>query len=400
MNPPQTRTSREINLVHSTETFDAYRKLAKHSICSSSEHLRLHIFDPLLIATLFLSLPLFLLSDWIITLSSKCRFRRYALLKITEKLHIMIHASLTFGMDSRVILDKVRSIAKSIHGSSFRWEKFEQACKSYDMEPMMIPLDITIQWNSAFRMLLHAVYLHRPIHWYVDDCSAKTKPETLKQKWEEMQLTNAEWEQAEVLLMFLESSPLQVMHCPLWMQQLFSRDRLCIFRIQHDVWPHGWRQIEVGKWHQHWRSPVRKVHAQSYWRDGKSAQKYYTKTSFPTVYSDGMILNPRMKLIIFEEESWVDINAEEYSNAVVDIFFNNTTNLNPILPSSSLRGSPIVQTVTNVRRHITMIQNIVKSFSIIHLNDVVMISIVTSRSPMISISHLHLIDGEIIIINI
>src|SRR6266496_5242485 len=71
------------------------------------------------------------------------------------------------------------------------------------MEPMTIPLDIIIRWNSAFRMLLHTVYLHRPIHRYVDNCIAKTKPETLKQKWEEMQLMNAEWEQAEVLLMFL-----------------------------------------------------------------------------------------------------------------------------------------------------------------------------------------------------
>ena len=52
-------------------------------------------------------------------------------------------------------------------------------------------------------MLLHAVYLRHPIRWYVDDYTAKTKPETLKQKWEEMQITNGEWEQAEVLLMFL-----------------------------------------------------------------------------------------------------------------------------------------------------------------------------------------------------
>ena len=47
----------------------------------------------------------------------------------------------------------------------------------------------------------------------------------------------------------------------------------------------------------------------------KVPKKYYQKTSFPTVYGDGMILNPHTKLIIFEEESWADTSAEEYSNA-------------------------------------------------------------------------------------
>jgi hAT family C-terminal dimerisation region len=41
---------------------------------------------------------------------------------------------------------------------------------------------------------------------------------------------------------------------------------------------------------------------------------------------------------------------------VVDVFSNSTTNLNPILPPPPLRGSPVVQAATNVRRHITMIQ--------------------------------------------
>ena len=47
----------------------------------------------------------------------------------------------------------------------------------------------------------------------------------------------------------------------------------------------------------------------------KVLKKYYTKTLFPTVYGNGMVLNPRTKLIIFKEESWADTSAEEYSNA-------------------------------------------------------------------------------------
>jgi hypothetical protein len=67
-------------------------------------------------------------------------------------------------------------------------------------------------------------------------------------------------------------------------------------------------------------SKDRKVHAQSNRRDGenemeKVLKKYYQKASFPTVYGDGMIPNPRTKLITFEEESRADTNAEEDPNA-------------------------------------------------------------------------------------
>ena len=43
--------------------------------------------------------------------------------------------------------------------------------------------------------------------------------------------------------------------------------------------------------------------------------KYYEKTRFLTVYRDAMILNLRAKLTIFEEETWKDTSAEEYSSA-------------------------------------------------------------------------------------
>src|SRR5438046_8175509 len=52
-------------------------------------------------------------------------------------------------------------------------------------------------------MLLPALYLRRPIHRYVDDFIAKATSDRLKRPYMEMQLMNAEWEQAEVLLMFL-----------------------------------------------------------------------------------------------------------------------------------------------------------------------------------------------------
>jgi hypothetical protein len=67
----------------------------------------------------------------------------------------------------------------------------------------------------------------------------------------------------------------------------------------------------------------------------KVLNKYYQKTSFPSVCGDGMILNLRTKLIIFEEEFWVDSRAEEYSNACGGHFIQMYDQSNdPDIPSS------------------------------------------------------------------
>jgi len=62
--------------------------------------------------------------------------------------------------------------------------------------------------------------------------------------------------------------------------------------------------------------------------------------AFPTVYADGMILNPRTKLIIFEDPSWEDASAEEYSNACRRRFVemydtSKTTSAGPAFPSTT-----------------------------------------------------------------
>jgi len=40
--------------------------------------------------------------------------------------------------------------------------------------------------------------------------------------------------------------------------------------------------------------------------------KYYSRMEIQTVYVDAMILNPHTKLVIAEEESWSDVNVDEY----------------------------------------------------------------------------------------
>jgi len=92
------------------------------------------------------------------------------------------------------IISKLRGIANSIRGSSRRWELFEQACRSYKITPTTIPQDVAVRWNSTFRMLHHSIYLKCPIRRYIND---------LGDTFEQLILTEHEWQQAKILLLFL-----------------------------------------------------------------------------------------------------------------------------------------------------------------------------------------------------
>src|SRR5438045_7304567 len=56
----------------------------------------------------------------------------------------------------------------------------------------------------------------------------------------------------------------------------------------------------------------------------KVLRKYYQKTAFPTVYADGMILNPHTKLIIFEDPSWRIPAPMNIRTPVVDVLLKCT----------------------------------------------------------------------------
>src|SRR5579859_5919363 len=57
-------------------------------------------------------------------------------------------------------------------------------------------------------------------------------------------------------------------------------------------------------------------------------KEYYTKTSFPNVYGDAMILNPRCKFSIFETETWSDGDASDYKNGCRRRFIHNYESAN------------------------------------------------------------------------
>src|SRR5579862_1609086 len=79
------------------------RSTRSESICSKRAHSCLHILCTLISSSFLSSLPHCLLRACIYAIRSKCRFMRYVLPKISEKLHIMIHNCLSFGMDGDFI---------------------------------------------------------------------------------------------------------------------------------------------------------------------------------------------------------------------------------------------------------------------------------------------------------
>ena len=79
-------------------------------------------------------------------------------------------------------------------------------------------------------------------------------------------------------------------------------------------------------------------------------KRYYNKTQFPTVYGDGMILNPRTKLVIFNEETWDDTASEEYSNACRHRFIQEYDNP-PNNPSHQI-GNPLYPDLSRMARDV------------------------------------------------
>jgi len=202
------------------------------------------------------------------------------------------------------IISKLRAIANSIRGSSYRWKLFEQAYWSCKITAATIPQDIAIRWNSTFRMLQDSIYLKRPIRRYIND---------LGDTFEQLVLTECEWQQAEVLLLFL----LPFQRCTSRFESNNTAPEIDYVFFAYDTL---YNHIDDVKDKLRSGSGLRALPcAPSMLTAIEQMEnvlcKYYDKTRFPTVYGDAMILNPHAKLRIFDEETWEDTSAEEYSSA-------------------------------------------------------------------------------------
>ena len=215
-------------------------------------------------------------------------------------------------MSFKSTLSKVRSIAKAIRGSTLMWEAFSECCKSYGLNPMTIPLDVAPRWNSQYAMLEQAVYLRRACHRLVDD---------FERSLGMFKLTDYEWELAEVLLVFLmpfrrctkrfecgntnpEIGKSVLDNANMSDYVFFAYDTM--YNHIDDVKTALAEKTGIGSL----QCAPHLVNALAAME--KTLQEYYTATKFPTIYGDAMILNPRCKLSIFETETWMDENADQY----------------------------------------------------------------------------------------
>lgn len=211
------------------------------------------------------------------------------------------------GTAFKVLINTIGRLATSLRKSTTRWKVFQNACKSYDIEPMTIPFAMDVRFSSHYRQLFVAIYLRRPLRRYVDDANFKPQERHL------YELSDEQWDLAEFLLLFL--MPFQ--RCTERFECNESNTEIDYVFFAYDTLYNHLDDVEeklksgsgIGALScaPFMLSTMQKM------KDTLS--KYYSRTEIQTVYVDAMILNPRTKLVIAEEESWSDINVDAYRAA-------------------------------------------------------------------------------------
>jgi hypothetical protein len=182
------------------------------------------------------------------------------------------------------ILNKVRALAKKIR-TPYGWEQFQDICKSISIKPLKILLDTATRWNSTHRMLERILYLREPVRRFAvirDDCMDLT-------------ITDSEWNLLELICGFLwpfrwatealESSEKPELDRVFWIyNQLFSQ----IEAFQKTL------EARQGMG-EAWAAELLEALGKMY----DHLKKYYKKAT-QAVYSNAVILHPRIKLKLFK----------------------------------------------------------------------------------------------------
>jgi hypothetical protein len=205
------------------------------------------------------------------------------------------------------ILNKVRALAKKIR-TPYGWEQFQDICKSVSIKPLKILLDTATRWNSTHRMLERILYLREAVRRFAvirDDCIDLT-------------ITDSEWNLLELICGFLwpfrwatealESSEKPELDRVFWIyNQLFSQ----IEAFQKTLEA---RQEMEEAWAAELLHALEKMY--------KHLQKYYKKAT-QAVYSNAVILHPRIKLKLFKTKDWGEDDANNYAQLCRDIYDDN-----------------------------------------------------------------------------
>lgn len=208
-------------------------------------------------------------------------------------------------------LDKIRELAKATRLGSKKPASFRRSCQETDLNPLRIPLDVAVRWNSTYHMLEKAVYLRPAL-----EAFCRLHSDTLKA----YTLTENEWNIAESVFMLL--TPFQ--RCT---TRFENRNRTTevdyVFFAYDTMFDHleGVKSIltaSTSTWAPGLRTAVDSAI--------KKLRFYHDKTtSLSHIYADAMILNPRVKLSYFNnlDEEWGGKDAATYLSETRDRYQND-----------------------------------------------------------------------------
>jgi len=209
------------------------------------------------------------------------------------------------------LLNKCRGLAKKIRTPQ-GWELFQKICKTLRIKPLKILLDAATRWGTTHRMLERVLYLREAVRRFTfdrDDC-------------DQFMFTDAEWGLLELICGFLwpfrwatealESSEKPELDRVFWIyNKLFSQIETFQQTLKR-------RETRGELWATELLEALDKMY--------EHLRKYYRKVGQP-VYSDSMILHPRIKLKLFDTADWNDGDAEHYRKICRDNYDANYANL-------------------------------------------------------------------------
>lgn len=223
------------------------------------------------------------------------------------------------------LLETCRSLAKKIRTPQ-GWEEFQNICKAINLNALKIVLDTATRWGSTHRMLERILYLRKAVTVFAsnrDDC-------------QNLIINDEEWGMLELICGFLwpfrwatealESTEKPELDRVFWIyNKLFSQ----IEALQRTL---EIREAMGEAWIQQLLDALDKMHTH--------LSGYYKKSG-QAVYSDSMILHPRIKLKLFDTPEWDEGDADHYKKICRDNYNANYATL-------SLSGDQTTTTYTGL----------------------------------------------------
>jgi hypothetical protein len=227
------------------------------------------------------------------------------------------------AFECSLILEKVRTLSKKISGA---WAQFVSICQSYDIAPLKIYLDCTTRWGSTHRMIERILVMKKAVSRFAQD----------REDCEDYWITSPEWDLLELICAFLwpfrwateaiESTTKPEIDRVFYIYNALF-DRMDDLKTTLES-RHGRRQTYSADL----------ITALEYMR--LHLAKYYKKTKKPGVYSDSMILHPRIKLQLFRTQTWATTDADKYAKQCRERYDRDYASLEGVTDQATYTGLP------------------------------------------------------------